>query len=56
MLSEDKEIAKIYNYLGLAYSHLNNDNQAIHHYKKALEICPNFREAKQNLRKSEDIK
>ena len=50
MLKRDKEIAKTHNYLGLVYYHQNDDDQAIYHFNKALEIWPNFNEAKQNLR------
>ena len=51
MLKKDKEIAKIHNYLGLAYNQLNDETQAVSHYEQALRIWPGFIEAKQNLKK-----
>lgn len=52
MLKRDKEIAKTYNFLGYAYARKNNYAEAILNFEKALEIWPNFSEAKNNLQKA----
>ena len=51
MLKKDKEIAKAHNFLGYAYSMKKDFPQAIAHYQKALEIWPEFEDARKNLEK-----
>ena len=51
MLKKDKEIAKTYNLLGYAYFRNNNFSEARSNYEIALNIWPDFAEAKQNLKK-----
>lgn len=53
MLNEDKEIAKIHNFIAVANNKLGNKQQAIIHWEMALKIWPKFNEAKQNLKKIE---
>jgi len=48
-LKKDKEIAKTYNFLGYAFSKMNDFQSAKLNYKMALRIWPRFSEAKENL-------
>ena len=50
MISSDKEIAKTHNYLGKTYFSNGNVEMAKLHFEKALQIWPNYSEAKNNLK------
>jgi len=54
-LKKDKEIAKTYNFLGYAFHKDNQFKEAIENYQLALNIWPNFDEAKQNLKTLNDL-
>ena len=55
MLLKDKEIAKIYNFLGEAYFKNNELEKAKINYEIALNIWPEFVKVKQNLKNLESI-
>ncbi|MBT4332877.1 MAG: tetratricopeptide repeat protein [Candidatus Cloacimonetes bacterium] len=50
-LENDKEIAKTYNFLGYAFHRNNQFKKAKENYDAALNIWPNYEEAKLNLNK-----
>jgi len=54
-LKKDKEIAKTYNFLGYAFHKDNQFTEARENYQLALNIWPNFDEAKQNLKTLNDL-
>jgi len=56
MLKKDREIAKTYNFLGYAHFMNNNFHDAKSNYEIALNIWPDFNEAKKNLKKLGSIK
>ena len=56
MLKKDREIAKTYNFLGYAFHRNNQFKKARENYQIALNIWPNFEEAKKNLKELGDVK
>ncbi len=50
MLKKDREIAKTYNFLGYAHFMNNNFQEAKSNYETALNIWPDFVDAKKNLK------
>jgi tetratricopeptide (TPR) repeat protein len=49
-LKKDRELAKAHNFIGTAYFKKNDLEKAQLHFKKALQIWPNFIEARDNLK------
>ncbi len=56
MLKKDREIAKTYHFLGYAFHQNNQLSKAKANYETALNIWPDFKEAKQNLKNLDDLK
>ncbi|MBE9467826.1 MAG: hypothetical protein IMY72_05815 [Bacteroidetes bacterium] len=48
-LKNDKELAIIFNKIAFGYAAMNNNNEAISYFKKALQVWPDYMEAKYNL-------
>ena len=48
-LKNDKELAIIFNKIAFGYASINNYNKSIFYFKKALQVWPEYMEAKYNL-------
>ncbi|MCK5823375.1 MAG: hypothetical protein KAG95_05185 [Bacteroidales bacterium] len=48
-LKNDKELAIIFNKIAFGYAAMNNNNEAISYFKRALKVWPEYMEARHNL-------
>ena len=55
ILSKDKNLANIYNDIGFAYAMKDNMGKAISYFRKALQIFPSSKRAKQDLKTALEI-